>query len=177
LSSEDLAQLAPDDTKTITIEQFFPSDELDLSLLAGRSLFLVPANLAARHSYIVLVAALRQKRVWAFGETVFSNRRQLIVIHVQNESLILHTLHDPALRRAPASLPISERKPPLAEVRTLARKIDKFIRRIEWIDFRDRYAEQLASLVEQKVARENNGRSRKIGKSKSNKSRARASVA
>ncbi len=177
LSSEDLAHLAPDDKKTITIEQFFPSDELDLSLLAGRSLFLVPANLAARHSYLVFVAALRQKRVWAFGETVFSNRRQLVVIHVQNESLILHTLHDPALRRAPASLPVSEPKPPRAEVRTLARKIDEFIRRIEWMSFRDRYAEQLALLVEQKVARENNGSSRKDSKSKRGRSRARACVA
>ena len=101
LPDDELKQLNPVDDKTIVIERFFSPDRLDPTLLAGRTLSLAPANLAAHHPFRLLKAALESKQVWALGRTVLSQKRQLVVIHSHDESLLLHTLHDPSLRRLP----------------------------------------------------------------------------
>ena len=47
LTEEDLATLEPTDDKTIHLEHFLSPTEFDLTLLAGRSLYLAPAHPAA----------------------------------------------------------------------------------------------------------------------------------
>ena len=57
LTEEDLTTLEPADDKTILLEHFLSPTEFDLTLLAGRSLYLAPADPAA-----LLGAGLRPRR-------------------------------------------------------------------------------------------------------------------
>lgn len=153
LSDDELAQLSPVDDKTIVMERFFSPEQFDLALLAGRTLFLVPASLAAQQAFCLLKAALDQQAVWALGRTVFSQRRQLVVIHSRDDTLLLQTLHDPALRRTSVPCPPNGHPPSRSEVRKLATamKVDGG-EPIPWRDYRDDFHERLAALVAGKVA-------------------------
>lgn len=158
LSDDELAQLIPVDDKSIVIERCFSPEQFDLSLLAGRTMFLVPANLAAQHSFHLLKEALNQKEVWVLGRTVLSQKRQLVVIHCHDEIMLLHTLHDPALRRLPAPCHPSGNAPSRSEVRKFARAMVGRGMPISWMEYRDDSQEQLATLVASKVGALSNDR-------------------
>jgi hypothetical protein len=73
LSEEDLATLEATDDKTIYLEHFLAPTEVDLTLLAGRSLYLAPAHPAA-----LLGAGLRPRRnVRPKVSWIGSRRRQI----------------------------------------------------------------------------------------------------
>ena len=170
LSDDELAQLSPADDKTIVIVRLFSPKQFDLTLLAGRTLFLAPATLAAQHSFHLLKAALALKQVWALGRTVFSNKRQLVVLHSRDETVMLHTLHDPALRRMPVPCQSNGNSPSRSDVRELADAMDDCGIPIPWMDYRDDSHEQLAALVAGKVDAQNNGHN---GKSKTRSTKAK----
>ena len=163
LSDDELATLNPVDDKTIVIERFFSPDRLDLTLLAGRTLFLAPASLAAQPAFHLLKAAFDHKKIWALGRTVFSQKRQLVVIHSRDETLLLHTLHDPALRRMPVSIQPNGRAPSRSDIRKLAALMVDRGAAIPWSDYHDDSHERLAALVASKIGTTSNGRN---GKSK-----------
>ncbi len=81
LSEEDLATLEPTDEKTIHLEHFLSPTEFDLTLLAGRSLYLAPAHPAAMKPFVVIRQALLRADKWALGRTVFSSKRQLLIVY------------------------------------------------------------------------------------------------
>ena len=58
LTEEDLATLEPTDDKTIHLEHFLSPTEFDLTLLAGRSLYLAPAHPAAMKPFVVIRQAM-----------------------------------------------------------------------------------------------------------------------
>src|SRR5690606_30857441 len=58
LTAEELASLKPEDDKSIHIEHLIPGSKMDLALLSGRSLHLVPAHAAAAANYTLLVQTL-----------------------------------------------------------------------------------------------------------------------
>jgi DNA end-binding protein Ku len=152
LSGEELAQLSPDDNKTLVLERFFTQGQLDLALLAGRSLYLAPAHGAAGRPFASLVAALQAKKKWALGRVVFSGHRQLVVVYPANGTLILHTLHCPAQRRGPVFTENGHPKPNRSEIRALGEQVDAASGPIAWTDYIDDSADQLQKLVESKVA-------------------------
>ena len=163
LSDDELSALNPVDDKIIVIERFFSPDQLDLTLLAGRTLFLAPASLAAQQAFHLLKAAFDHKKAWALGRTVFSQKRQLVVIHSREETLLLHTLHDPALRRMPVSIQPNGRAPSRSDIRKLAALMVDCGGAIPWSDYHDDSHERLAALVASKIGTTSNGRN---GKSK-----------
>ena len=163
LSDDELSTLNPVDDKTIVIERFFSPDRLDPTLLAGRTLFLGPASLAAQQAFQLLKTAVDQKKTWALGRTVFSQKRQLVVIHSRDETLLLHTLHDPALRRMPVSIQPNGRAPSRSDIRKLAALMVDCGGAIPWSDYHDDSHERLAALVARKIGATSNGRN---GKSK-----------
>ena len=72
--------LEPTDDKTIHLEHFLSPTEFDLTLLAGRSLYLAPAHPAAMKPFVVIRQALLRADKWALGRTVFSSKRQLVIV-------------------------------------------------------------------------------------------------
>ena len=161
LSDDELSALNPVDDKTILIDRFFSPDRLDPTLLAGRTLFLAPASLAAQQAFHLLKAAFDNKKAWALGRTVFSQKRQLVVIHSRDETLLLHTLHDPALRRMPVSIQPNGRAPSRSDIRRLAGAMVDCGGAIQWPDYNDDFQERLATLVASKVGTTSDGRNGK----------------
>ncbi len=161
LSEDELAKLRPVDDKTITLERFFSRQHLDLTLLAGRSLFLAPANLAAQRDFSAFEGVLKQKRLWALGRTVFSHRPQLVVIQSCGTALLLHTLHSPETRRAAVTIQTNGKKALRKDVRKLINFIDNASDPFDWSDYRDDFSERLASLVRSKIDGKANGRAKK----------------
>ena len=163
LSEDELSALNPVDDKIIVIDRFFSPDRFELRLLAGRTLFLAPASLAAQQAFHLLKAAFDHKKTWALGRTVFSQKRQLVVIHSRDETLLLHTLHDPALRRMPVSIQPNGRASSRSDIRKLAALMVDRGGAIPWSDYHDDSHERLAALVASKIGTTSNGRN---GKSK-----------
>ena len=99
LTAEELARLVCEDDKTIRIEHLLPGSQMDLALLSGRSLYLIPAHAAAETVYTLLAQTLGTS-TWAVGSAIFSDHRQAVAIHVTDRRLLLHVLHWPQQRRA-----------------------------------------------------------------------------
>ncbi len=169
LSEDELAQLNPIDDKKIVIDRFVSPERLDLALLSGRTLFLVPASPAAHHSFHLFKEALEQKQIWALGRTVFSQKRQLVVIRSNDEKVFLHTLHDPALRRLPVPYRPCGDGPSRSEIQQLSRAMSDNGDPIPWTEYSDDYQEQLANLVATKVRANSDERSEKVEKAKTTK--------
>ena len=167
LSAEELARLSPDDNKTLVLERFLVQGQLDLTLLAGRSLYLAPAHGTAGRPFALIVAALQAKKKWALGRVVFSGHRQLVVVYPADGTLILHTLHCPKQRRGPVFIDSGHSKPNRGEVRALGVRVDAASGPIAWSDYADDSADQLHKLVESKMAAETKRKATPIdGKSK-----------
>jgi Ku protein len=169
ISDDEFAQLEPADDKTIVIERFFAPGLLDPTLFAGRSLFLAPANPAAQPAFNLLKAALDEKHAWALGRTVFSQKRQLVVVHSRSEMVLLHTLHDPALRRLPVTCQSRGGSPSRKELQKLTTAMDECDVPIIWMDYCDDFHRQLAALVAAKVTAQSSSRSGRSKKMRSAK--------
>ena len=105
LTEEELAAIQPTDEKTIYLEHFLDPAIVDLVLLAGRSLYLMPANPAARRPFAMVLQSLQRSGKWAVGRVVFSGKWQLVVIRPADEVLLVHTLYHPAQRLYSRSAP------------------------------------------------------------------------
>jgi len=151
LSPTDLQSLAPQDEKTIVLEQFFDCESLDLVLLAGRSLQLTPSHAAAAPLYAAAVSGLTKTHKWALGHVVFSGRRQLIVVRPESHRLILHTLHDPRQLHSPVALTDGEDDAPQQIVKEICKAIKRGAGPITWANLGDDAAQRLAALVNARV--------------------------
>ena len=177
LSTDELEQLQPTDDKTIHLKCFLDPSKVDLALLAGRSLSLLPANPAAHRPFATIQQAIRGSAKWGIGQVVFSGKRQIVLVRSEDPILILHTMHHPALRRALAGGNIGDCQIPAKDLRPLQRLIDSTGETVPWEDFRDDTDRRLAELVQAKVRpakrRRSNG-SNGRGRSASARSKAQA---
>jgi DNA end-binding protein Ku len=152
LSEAELAEIQPAHEKTIHLEHFLDPELVDLVLLAGRSLSLAPANAAAQRPFAMVCRALEHSRKWALGRVVFSNRWQILLVRPENQTLLAHTLHHPAQRRALAGADASNVEVSQRELRPVLRRINSADERIPWDEYQDDSERHLTALVEAKLA-------------------------
>ena len=150
-STDELEQLQPPDDKTIHLKCFLDPSIVDLVLLAGRSLSLLPANPAAHRPFATIQQAIRQSAKWGIGRVVFSGKRHTVLVRSEDSILILHTMHHPALRRALANGNVGDCQIPAKDLRALRRVIDSAGDTVPWDEFRDDTDRRLAELVQTKV--------------------------
>src|SRR5690349_6987992 len=93
LDEAELDQLRPAKDKALTLDRFLDPAQVDPVLFAGRSLYLWPDGLAARHPYGVLAQAMQHRRKWALARAVLSSRRLLALVRPAGRLLTLHVLH------------------------------------------------------------------------------------
>ena len=151
LTDDDLAVIRPDDDKTLHLERAIDPGQLDLILLAGRSLYLVPANPIAMAPYGVILKSLQDTAKWALGRVVFSGHRQLVVVRPTKDRLVLHTLHDPALCRALAPMDTDESEVDSTQLKALARVLSSKNGRVAWNEYVDDTDSKLVALVRAKL--------------------------
>lgn len=80
LEPEDLDPLRPAQNKALRLERFLDLGHLDLLLLSGRSLHLLPDGVAAEHAYDVLREAMAQHRRLAVGRIVLGGHHQVVAV-------------------------------------------------------------------------------------------------
>jgi DNA end-binding protein Ku len=161
LSEDELTSLQPADEKTIHLEHFLDPASVDLVLLAGRSLYLTPANPAARRPFTTVLQSLLRSGKWAIGRVVFSGKWQILVIRPTDDVLLVHTLFHPAQRRALANSEGGGVEVSQQDLRPLLRLIDSADGEIPWADYQDDTERKLTELVEAKVAAAQNPRAGK----------------
>lgn len=150
-SADELKQLQVEDDQTIHLKHFLDPSQVDLVLLAGRSLYLAPANPAAQRPFATIQQAIQQSAKWGIGQVVFSGKRQIVLVRSEDSILMLHTLHHPALRRALGGGDVGDFQIPARDLRPLRRVIDSADGAVPWEDFRDDADQRLADLVQTKL--------------------------
>jgi DNA end-binding protein Ku len=153
---EELEKLRPAKDKALVLEQFVTLREIDPVRFAGRSLYLWPDGVAAQHPYGVLVTALHKTGKAALGRVVWSSQRQLVLVRPCARTLAVDVLHYPAQVRAvsatDADLP--EAQPNAAELDLACQLIALASGPLDWSRYRDTSADELAALVEAKIAQQ-----------------------
>jgi DNA end-binding protein Ku len=153
---EELDQLRPARDKALVLDQFVPLAAIDPTFFAGRSLYLFPDGAAAQHPYAVLAEALQETRKGALGRVVLSSQRQLVLARAAGRLLIVHVLHYPAEVRNRAAWETDLPPSAASEAeRELARQLIALASTpLDWTRYRDTSAEELAALIEAKVAKQ-----------------------
>jgi non-homologous end joining protein Ku len=141
------------------LQHFLDPAAVDLVLFAGRSLYLAPANPAARRPFATVLQSLHRSGKWAVGRVVFSGKWQIVMIRPADDVLFVHTLYHPAQRRALVNTEGGEVEISQQDLRPLLRLIDTTNGDIPWDDYRDDSERRLTELVEAKVAAAQNPRS------------------
>jgi DNA end-binding protein Ku len=156
MEAEELEQLRPARDKALVLEQFVPVGEIDPTLYAGRSLYLLPDGVAAQHPYGVLAEAMQRAGQGALGLVVLSSQRQLVVVRPWGRLLVLDVLHYPAQVRSHAGYAAELTSPVATEAeRTLARQLLALASTpLDWARYPDRSAEELAALIQAKIAQQ-----------------------
>jgi DNA end-binding protein Ku len=152
LSQSELDQLKPADDKTIHLEHFLKPSFVDPVLFAGRSLYLAPANPAARRPFDTLRQAMVRSGKWGIGRIVLSSQRHIVIVRPTEDALLMHTLHHPAQCRAMPTGESTDAKVGQSEVRALVRTINGINGEVVWDDYKDDTESRLTRLVESKVA-------------------------
>ena len=153
LTEEELAGLQPADEKTLHLEHFLDAALLDITLLSGRSLYLAPANPAARKPFATIHHSLERSGKWAIGRVVFSGKWQIVAVRPAERGSCWSTRSTILLSAGPWSIPKAARcEVSQQELRLLMRLIDTTDGEIPWEDYQDDTERRLTELVETKVA-------------------------
>ncbi len=153
LEPKEIEEAIPESDKTIRIEAFLPSAEVDTAYF-DKPYFLTPSGSIGDESFALISEGMRRKNVAAVGRAVLFRRLRTLLLRTEGPLLAAHTLHfDYEVR--PAS-EIFDDIPELkieGEMLDLAKhiiktKAGKFNPR----EFDDRYEEALAELVKAKIA-------------------------
>ena len=153
-----MPRLQPADEKTLHLEHFLDAAMLDMVLLSGRSLYLAPANPAARRPFAMVHQALQRSGKWAVGRVVFSGKWQIVAVRPVDHVLLVHTLYHPAQRRALLNPEGGDVEVSQQDLRPLLRIIDTADGEIPWADYQDDFERRLTELVEAKVTAAQNPR-------------------
>jgi DNA end-binding protein Ku len=152
LSQSELDQLQPTDDKTIHLEHFLKPSFIDPVLFAGRSLYLLAANPAARRSFVMVARALERSGKWGLGRVILSNRWQIVIVRPIENALLVHTLHHPAQSRALPSVETMEAKVTQTELRPLVKTINGLNGDVNWEAYKDNAERRLVEAVECKIS-------------------------
>ena len=169
LTEDELNQLKANDDQVIHVERLLSARQLDVFLLSGRTLNLIPAHAAAADAYQLVITALARADEWGLGRLVMSDRQQLIGLRAVDQHLALHILHWPAQWRA---CPVFETpKPPaLTDVERLSASLSPLRKPFEWSDFQDDFDQKLTDLVSRKLAARQRGKPTVVVKGEPTKS-------
>jgi DNA end-binding protein Ku len=151
---EELDKVRPTKDKALVLEQFLPVAQIDPTLFAGRSLYLLPDGVAARQPYGVVAAALQQGGKGALARVVLSTQRHLVLVRPVAGLLVMDLLHYPVQIRPAARwrAELDDLKVGDEEVHLARTLLDAASGPLDWSRYTDSTAAELSKLIDAKLA-------------------------
>lgn len=151
LSSDELAAVKLETTRTMEIERFVDEKDID-RLYWNDPYYLMPSEKAGADAYNVIREALSQEGRIALGRVVMHTRERLVAIEPRDKGLLVYTLRmaDEVIpaREAFADIPAHKPDPKMVDI---ARKIiEQQEGAFEPGKFHDRYETALRDLIRRK---------------------------
>ena len=157
LDVQDLARLQPHYEKSIRVEHLIPADQLDLALLSGRTLHLVPAHPAADSAYAVVSGLFVRNCCWGIGRAVLSDEPQLFALHAVGARLVLHVLNWPQQLRSCPHFGQPAEAIDLKAVQSLDKSLTALRQPFSWDEYADEFEQRLTSLIQGKLEARSQG--------------------
>ena len=153
LDKDELAELRGERDREINIDVVLAPGSIGPVYMTDRSYYLLPDGKTALKPYSLLVECLSQDKMEAVGHGVLFGREELVLLRPEEGLITLTALKYDAEVRQPDELNPPE-SPPLnkQEIELTKTLLESFARDdFKLSEFTDRYATDLASLIEAKV--------------------------
>ena len=151
VTDEDLAAIRLKSTKTIEIDKFVDTAEIDTLYFEG-AYFVMPDGPMALEPYAVIREAMKQERRAAQGRLVLSYREHVVIIEPRDKGMILHRMRD--AREVQAKLPFDTIKSVKVDPKMVAiasEIIEQKRGRFEPAEFKDPYEEALVAMLKRRA--------------------------
>jgi DNA end-binding protein Ku len=151
LSDDELKAATAPKRKTVEIEHFVPSDQIDPDVY-DRPYYLAPQK-GAEEGYAVLAAALRRTGRVGVGRVVLRSREQLVAVVEADRMLRLHTMRfaDELVDASKLDHPPLRRKPDARLGKMAARLVDGLSGKFQPGRYKDTYRQRVLDLVKRKA--------------------------
>ncbi|MFJ4585058.1 non-homologous end joining protein Ku [Streptomyces echinatus] len=150
ITDEDLSNLPLPTAKAIEIDAFVPLESIDPIRIAD-GYYLQPAGQVAAKPYKLLVQALSRSSKVAVAKYAWSGRERLGLLRVRDDVLVLHAMRWPDEIRDPAELLPPPTEVSEAEIEGALALMDTMtVDQLVGEEFRDRYTEAIAQIIEAK---------------------------
>jgi DNA end-binding protein Ku len=155
LTREELEGVAVDSTRTIDIDRFVPSEEID-ELYVADPYYIVPDGEVGAQAFAVIRDAIAKEGMVALGRVVLSTREHVIAIRTRHKGLFATTLRYPyEVRKAEDYFDdIPDQKVPKDMLELATHIVETKAGHFEPDKFEDRYEQALVELIRRKQAGE-----------------------
>jgi DNA end-binding protein Ku len=155
LTREELEGVAVDSTRTIDIDRFVPSEEID-ELYVADPYYIVPDGEVGAQAFAVIRDAIATKGMVALGRVVLSTREHVIAIRPRHKGLFATTLRYPyEVRKAEDYFDdIADEKVPKDMLDLATHIVETKAGHFEPDKFEDRYEQALVELIRKKQSGE-----------------------
>jgi DNA end-binding protein Ku len=151
LTDEEIRSVKLESTKTITIERFVPSGEID-RIYWDNPYYLAPDGKLAQEAFGVIRTALETSGQIALGRIVMATRERILALEPRGKGILAYTIRSDAEVRQPDEIfaGISDAKPDAAMISIAQKIIEQQEGPFDPSQFVDRYEEALKALIEDK---------------------------
>lgn len=152
ISQEDLDALNPKASKTIEIEDFVLSNQIN-PIYYEQSYYLVPDKGAAK-AYTLLLAAMKEANRIAIAKLVIRNKQHLTAIRPDERVLTLSIMHfadDIISQNEIDDIPASDAKPEKREMAIAMQLIESLSSDFEPNKYHDEYYDKVIEMIEMKA--------------------------
>jgi DNA end-binding protein Ku len=151
VTDEEIKAVKLESTKTIDIERFVPSADID-RLYWDNPYYLAPDGKLAQEAFGVIRTAMEKSGQIALGRIVMSTRERILALEPRGKGILAYTIRSDAEVRKPDEIfdAISDAKPDPAMISIAQRIIEQQEGPFDPSQFVDRYEQALKALIEDK---------------------------
>jgi DNA end-binding protein Ku len=151
LSNDEINSVKLESTKTIDIQRFVASDEID-RLYWDNPYYLAPDGKLAQEAFGVIRVAMEKSGQIALGRVVIGTRERILALEPRGKGILAYPIRTDAEVRKPDEIfgAISDAKPDAAMISIAEKIIEQQEGPFDPSQFVDRYEEALKALIEDK---------------------------
>ncbi len=152
LSDEEIRSVKLESTKTINIERFVPTADID-RIYWDDPYYLAPDGKMAQEAFGVIRTAIEKSKQIALGRIVLATRERILALEPRGKGILAYTLRTNAEVRKSDEIfaAISNAKPDPAMIKIAEKIIEQKEGPFDPSRFVDRYEEALKSLISDKL--------------------------